>query len=105
VKPEVDTLPTVPDDPPAAGPDRALEPPPADPGPPAAVPPAGAVEVLLAAVVDGEVALGEDEPQPASPIAAHVNAAAMIRRLLLCERKLAVSEAFMVFLNLAVASR
>ena len=28
VKPEVDTLPTVPDDPPAAGPDRALDPPP-----------------------------------------------------------------------------
>jgi hypothetical protein len=28
VKPEVDTLPTVPDDPPGAGPDRALDPPP-----------------------------------------------------------------------------
>jgi hypothetical protein len=28
VKPDVDTLPTVPDDPPAAGPDRALDPPP-----------------------------------------------------------------------------
>jgi len=30
VKPDVDTLPTVPDDPPAAGPDRALDPPPPD---------------------------------------------------------------------------
>jgi hypothetical protein len=28
VKPDVDTLPTVPDAPPAAGPDRALDPPP-----------------------------------------------------------------------------
>jgi hypothetical protein len=28
VKPEVDTLPIVPDDPPAAGPDRAFDPPP-----------------------------------------------------------------------------
>jgi hypothetical protein len=32
VKPDVDTLSTVPDAPPAAGPDRALDPPPA-PGP------------------------------------------------------------------------
>jgi len=31
VKPDVDTLPTVPDDPPAAGPDRALDPPPPEP--------------------------------------------------------------------------
>jgi hypothetical protein len=31
VKPDVDTLLTVPDDPPAAGPDRALDPPPLDP--------------------------------------------------------------------------
>jgi hypothetical protein len=35
VKPDVDRLPTVPDDPPAAGPDRALDPPPPDPKPPA----------------------------------------------------------------------
>jgi hypothetical protein len=33
VKPDVDTLPTVPDAPPEAGPDRALDPPPPDPGP------------------------------------------------------------------------
>jgi hypothetical protein len=31
VKLDVDTLPTVPDDPPAAGPDRALDPPPPKP--------------------------------------------------------------------------
>jgi len=31
VKLDVDTLPTVPDAPPAAGPDRALDPPPPDP--------------------------------------------------------------------------
>jgi hypothetical protein len=36
VKLDVDTLSTVPDDPPAAGPDRALDPPPPDPGPLAA---------------------------------------------------------------------
>jgi hypothetical protein len=33
VKLDVDAVPTVPDDPPAAGPDRALDPPPPDPGP------------------------------------------------------------------------
>jgi hypothetical protein len=33
VNPDPDTLPTVPKDPPAAGPDRALPPPPANPGP------------------------------------------------------------------------
>jgi hypothetical protein len=37
-KPDVDTLSTVPDDPPAAGPDRALDPPPPDPGPLEAAP-------------------------------------------------------------------
>jgi hypothetical protein len=35
MKLDVDMLATVPDAPPAAGPDRALDPPPADPGPPA----------------------------------------------------------------------
>jgi hypothetical protein len=34
VKPDVDTLSTVPDAPPEAGPDRALDPPPPDTGPP-----------------------------------------------------------------------
>ncbi|HWM96507.1 MAG TPA: hypothetical protein VNO54_05565 [Streptosporangiaceae bacterium] len=46
VKPDVDTLPTVPDDPPAAGPDRAPDPPPPDPGPPAE-PLLTAAELLL----------------------------------------------------------
>jgi len=42
VKPDADTLPVVPDAPPAAGPDRALDPPPPNPGPPAEPPlPAG----------------------------------------------------------------
>jgi hypothetical protein len=95
VKPDVDTLPTVPDDPPAAGPDRALDPAP-DLGPPAEPPPVAVVEVLLPAVVDAEVVVDEDEPQPASPITAHVNAAAMIRRLLLVDSNLVLSESFMM---------
>jgi hypothetical protein len=45
VKFDVDTLPTVPDDPPAAGPDRALDP------PFAGVPVPAAAELLLAGVV------------------------------------------------------
>ena len=44
VKPDVDTLSTVPDDPPAAGPDRALDPVPPDPP---AEPLLGAAELLL----------------------------------------------------------
>jgi hypothetical protein len=67
VKLEVETLSTVPDVPPAAGPDRALDPP----------PPAGAVDVLPAAGVDGEVAVGEDVPHAESAITPHVNAAAI----------------------------
>jgi hypothetical protein len=43
VKPDVDTLPTVPAAPPEAGPDRALDPPPPGPG-------------LLDAVLDGLLA-------------------------------------------------
>jgi hypothetical protein len=38
VKLDVDRLSTVPDAPPAAGPDRALDPPPPDPRPPEAAP-------------------------------------------------------------------
>jgi hypothetical protein len=56
VKPEMDTLLTVPDDPPGAGPDRALDPP-----PPELLLAAG--EVLL------EVALTSPEEQPATAIA------------------------------------
>jgi len=54
VKPDVDTLLAVPDDPPAAGPDRALDPPP-DPEPPAG--PLPAVPLLAAAELPLEVAL------------------------------------------------
>jgi hypothetical protein len=57
VKPDVDKLLTVPDDPPAAGPDRALDPP-----PPELLLAAG--EVLL------EVALTIPEEQPATAMAA-----------------------------------
>jgi hypothetical protein len=52
VKPDVDRLLTVPDDPPAAGPDRALDPPPPDAGPAAVL-----VLVLAAAGLLLEVAL------------------------------------------------
>jgi hypothetical protein len=65
VKLDMDMLPTVPAAPPAAGPDRALDPPPP------------------AAVGEGDVAVTEDVPQAAdSPITADVSAAAMIHRLL-----------------------
>jgi hypothetical protein len=47
VKPDPDTLPTVPDAPPAAGPDRALEPPLSDGGRPAKPPPLAAAGLLL----------------------------------------------------------
>jgi len=73
VKLDVDTLATVPDDPPAAGPDRALDPPPLDPRPP--------VEPLPAAVAEGDVAVTEDAPHAASPITAPTSEAAMIHRL------------------------
>jgi hypothetical protein len=74
VKLDVDTLSTVPDAPPAAGPDRAL-----DPG--------GDVAVAEGdvAVAEGDVAVAEgDVAQPAeSPITAHISAAAEIHPLLL----------------------
>ena len=65
MKLDVDTLSTVPDAPPAAGPDRALD-------------PEGDV-----AVAEGDVAVAEgDVAQPAeSPITAHISAAAAIRPL------------------------
>jgi hypothetical protein len=47
VKPDVDTLATVPDAPPAAGPDRAFDPPPA--ATPPAEPPLAPAELALAA--------------------------------------------------------
>ncbi|HVS47884.1 MAG TPA: hypothetical protein VHJ99_03160 [Candidatus Dormibacteraeota bacterium] len=75
VKLDMDTLTTVPDDPPEAGPDRALDPAPPDPRPPA--------EPLRAAVAEGDVAVAEDVPQAASPITAHIRTAVMVQRLLL----------------------
>ena len=76
MKLDVDTLPTVPDAPPEAGPDRAMDPPPPFPRPPE--------EPLPAAVAEGDVAVAEDVPQAAeSPITAHIPTAAMIHRLLL----------------------
>ena len=59
VKLDVDTLPTVPAAPPAAGPDRALE--------------------EDVAIAEGDVAVVEDVPQAAeSPITADISTAAMI---------------------------
>ena len=63
VKPEVDTLLTVPDDPPAAGPDRALDPP-----PPELLLAAGEL-VLAAGEALLEVALTIPEEQPATAMA------------------------------------
>jgi hypothetical protein len=75
VKPDADTVLTVPDDPPAAGPDRALDPPPrAAPAPPPACPDAAAEDLA----VDGDddaVAEGDVE-QADSPTTAPVTAAA-----------------------------
>jgi hypothetical protein len=71
VKPDVVTPSTVPDAPPAAGPDRALDPP-----PPAAVEEDVAVVEGAAAFVDAYVA------QPAKrATAAHIDAAASHKRL------------------------
>jgi hypothetical protein len=78
VKPDVDTLPTVPAAPPAAGPDRALDPPARDPNPPA--------EVLAgAAGAGGGVVAEEDLVRPMeAPTTAQISAAvatAAIHRL------------------------
>lgn len=64
MKPSVDTLATVPADPPEAGPDRAFDP-------------------LPAVVAEGDVAIADGVPQAAaSPITADISTAAMIHRLL-----------------------
>jgi hypothetical protein len=69
-KPDVVTLVTTPDAPPAAGPDRALD----------APRPAGVVEAGVVVEVDVAFADG-DEPQPAkSTINAHIDAAPTIHR-------------------------
>jgi hypothetical protein len=92
VKPDVDTLVTAPDDPPAAGPDRALDPPPpaAPPGPcgPSVVEGAVAVAAGDVAAAEGVEAADEDAPQAAeSPITPHITAAAAIRLVFLPGRK------------------
>jgi hypothetical protein len=71
VKRDVDTLLTVPDDPPAAGPDRALDPP--LPG------------ALFPAVAEGDVEVVDEDAaaQPDTPITAAATAATAIRPLLL----------------------
>jgi hypothetical protein len=76
VKLDADRLLTVPTDPPAAGPDRALDPPAAPrPGP------------GCPGVAEGDVAVAcGDVAQPAeSPITAHIGAAATINPLLLSD--------------------
>jgi hypothetical protein len=71
VKLDVDTLPTVPDDPPAAGPDRALDP---DPS--------------CAADAEGDMARPTE-----SPITGHITAAATIRPNFLLDRRLELGRA------------
>ena len=73
MKLDLDTLPTVPDDPPAAGPDRAFEAPPADPGaPPECLPAAGGAAE----------AEGDDARPTESPITGLITAAAKSNRIL-----------------------
>jgi hypothetical protein len=73
VKVVVDTLLTVPDAPPAAGPDRAFDP------PPTALLPAGAAE--------GDVAGADDAPHAASTTPALTSVATMTHRLLVIGRR------------------
>jgi hypothetical protein len=76
VKLDLDTRPTVPDAPPAAGPLRALDPPPPDRGP---APPLGAGVVEE----DEAVAEGAVTKPTETPIPEHISAAATIHPLLL----------------------
>jgi hypothetical protein len=84
VKLDVDTLATLPVDPPAAGPDRALDPPPPLPGAPRAPVAEGDVAVAEGDVAvaddDGAVADDDAEHPAATPITAHISAAPAIRR-------------------------
>jgi hypothetical protein len=74
VKPDVDTPSTVPEDPPAAGPDRAFDPTPPDPRLPAAPRPGPACPDV--AEEDAVVADGDDEAKPTeTPITAHTSTA------------------------------
>jgi hypothetical protein len=74
VKPVADTVPTVPDEPPVAGPDRALDPPPPDAAPPAAALPGTGLAADVADAVDD---VEPDVPRTTeSTITAHISAAA-----------------------------
>ena len=91
MKLDVDTLPTVPDAPPEAGPDRALDPPPPNPGPPAEPLPGARCPAVgeggLAVVeVDVAVAQGAVARATQSPITEDVSAAPTIHLLLLFDR-------------------
>jgi hypothetical protein len=81
VKLDVDTLVTVPADPPWAGPDRALDP--LDLGPPGK--PLGSA--VCPAVVCGDVGVVEEDvvEQPESPITAHISAAATLHPVFLLD--------------------
>ena len=80
MKLDVDTLSTVPDAPPAAGPDRALDPAPAGPLPGPGCPGVAEGDV---AVAEGDAPVAEgDAAQPAaSPVTADISAAATIHLL------------------------
>jgi hypothetical protein len=89
VKLDVDTLSTLPIDPPSAGSDRAFDPPPPDPAPPGKPPPGapcpavveGAEAAVEGAVASEAVAVAEGDPaRPTeTPIPAHPRAAAAIQ--------------------------
>jgi hypothetical protein len=86
VKLDVDTLPTVPDAPPEAGPDRALDPPPPEAGPPAE----RLAGTRCPAVAEEDVAVAEgDVARPTeTPVTEHTSTAATIHRLFLFARNL-----------------
>jgi hypothetical protein len=83
VKPEVDMLSTVPDAPPAAGPDRAFDARPPDPLPPAAKAPepaAAPAAVALDGVVLDDVEEEDDEDEPPPQAASATTAINMAAR-------------------------
>jgi hypothetical protein len=72
VKPEPDRLLTVPIDPPAAGPDRAFDPPPPDPEgpetPPGCAPPPAVVAAIVAAALEPPLEAALTIPNVPPPI-------------------------------------
>ena len=82
VKPEVDTLVTLPDEPPAAGPDRALDPPPPAPDRPAEALEATCEVVAAVAVLEPlPVALTIPNAPPATASAAAPAAIHLVSRV------------------------